>query len=435
MTEAYDVVVIGGGLAGRMAALAAAEAVSDVALIEGAESTLHSSTGSIDLLGYVPDQSEPLVDPSDGLDALPEGHPYHRVGGRGIRDGMALFDSVVGDAYLGSHTDRNGLLPTSFGTAKPTARYPASFEPGLLSKEAEMLVIGLGGLPGFDGEFISRQLAERVPYGVRGANLDLIPGTPIDQPALRIAQALDRNETWPGDAPIRERLGKLIVKHHRGEPRIGLPAVLGREEHEAVWTHLEEAIGARIFEIPTTPPSLPGIRLRTTLDRALRSRSVTVRDGVSITGYREPNGRWSPGAEEVAESGREITELQSADHPSTIHGRQYILATGGLVGGGLVESDGTVSDTIFDLPAGTPSDRGDWIRSDPFAAQPFARFGLSVDDALRPLQGSEPSARNLRACGAILGGYDPTTEHSGSGVAIATGVRAGRLAAREVADP
>jgi glycerol-3-phosphate dehydrogenase subunit B len=68
-----DVVVVGGGLAGLMAALAAAESGAQVRLISHKKSTLRQASGLVDVLGAV-DGDAPIADPFAAVDRLPEDH-------------------------------------------------------------------------------------------------------------------------------------------------------------------------------------------------------------------------------------------------------------------------------------------------------------------------------------------------------------------------
>jgi len=437
MTRRYDVVVIGAGLAGRMAALAAAEEGVSVLLVSESESTMRSSTGLVDLLGYMDGRTDPIAEPFDSIPELPSSHPLHNRGESAILEAFGLFDEAVGDGYRGGHTDRNGLIPTQLGTPTPTARYPRSFEAGLLSRGEEMLLLGIEGLPGFDGPFAARELASYdPPFDVSGGTIDPFGSTLPEQPRLRLARALDENERWgAGGQPngaqsagsrTRARLAAEIERVHDGQNRIGLPAVLGRERTQEIRDDLADAVGVSIFEYPTDPPSLPGIRLADRLDRALRNRGVELRTGMEVSGVS------------IAESA--IEHLQIDGGTRTVRGREFVLATGGLIGGGLVESDGRIVEPLLGLTVSHP-ERSEWVREDPLARQPFATAGLRIDQSLRPLdslgnsdgrhRNSNPQFDNLRACGAVLGGYDLAYEHSAGGVAIATGVRAGRLAAQE----
>ncbi|MEF8831291.1 MAG: FAD-binding protein, partial [Halobacteriales archaeon] len=143
-----DVLVVGGGLAGRMAALASARAGATVRLVSHKQSTLRQASGLVDVLGRV--DGDTVADPFGALDSLPPDHPYRTVGAAGIREGLAAFEAAVGDAYRGGHTDRNALVPTSGGTVKPTARYPASVAAGLASDDRDVLLVGFESVIDFD---------------------------------------------------------------------------------------------------------------------------------------------------------------------------------------------------------------------------------------------------------------------------------------------
>ncbi len=134
-----DVLVVGGGVAGMTAALAAAETGASVRLVTKKQSTLRHASGLVDVLGYA--DGDLLADPFDAIDDLPADHPYAKVGVEAIRDGLARFDDVTGERYRGEHTDTNALLPTHGGAVKPTARYPASAAAGLASDDRDVLLV------------------------------------------------------------------------------------------------------------------------------------------------------------------------------------------------------------------------------------------------------------------------------------------------------
>src|SRR5699024_1692543 len=139
-----DVLVIGGGLAGMSAALAAAETGATVRLLSHKKSTLRHASGLVDCLGYV-DGDGPIADPYTGIADLPDDDPYRVIGVEAVREGFSLFDGVVGERYLGDHTDAIALVPTQVGTMKPTARYPVSMAAGLASDASPTLLVGFEG--------------------------------------------------------------------------------------------------------------------------------------------------------------------------------------------------------------------------------------------------------------------------------------------------
>ncbi|MFP8951541.1 glycerol-3-phosphate dehydrogenase subunit GlpB [Natrialbaceae archaeon A-arb3/5] len=421
-----DVLVVGGGLAGATAALAAADASDGrVRLVTYKQSTLRHASGLIDVLGYTPKGEGPLVDPFDALAELPASHPYQRVGVAAVREALAVFDEVAGDAYAGGHTDANALVPTHGGTVKPTARYPVSTAAGLASDERDALLVGFETLPDVDAPLAASHLeAAGVPFEARGVTLSFPGIVRDDAKVTRYAHLLDHNETVEtagGETGAREALAAAIEPHLDGESRVGLPAVVGDEHAAAVRDDLGDALGADVFEVPMGPPSLPGIRLEELLFDALRDAGVRVTSGVPVVDY------------ETADDGA-IDHVVVDRHGASIPHRasQYVLATGGLVGKGVESDRERVSEPIFDCYVPHADDRYDWFVDDVFGEQPYARFGLVPDEELRPLTADgDPEFENVRAAGAVLGGYDYAAEKSGAGVSLATGYVAGTRAGEE----
>ncbi|OVE85882.1 glycerol-3-phosphate dehydrogenase subunit GlpB [Natronolimnobius baerhuensis] len=457
-----DVLVIGGGIAGSMAALSAAEHTDRVRLVTYKQSTLRSASGLIDVLGYTPDGTGPLADPFDALEDLPDSHPYQRVGTDAVRDALALFDEITGDAYAGDHTETNALVPTHGGTVKPTARYPAATAAGLASDDRDTLLVGFETLPDFDAPLAAAHLeAAGVPFDTRGVTL-AFPGIERDDAKVtRYAHLLERNESitmGTTTTGAREALVSLVDAHLEDESRVGFPAILGDDHADEVRESLADALGVDVFEVPMGPPSLPGMRLEDLLYDALEDAGVRVTSGVPVVDYDSETVAASETAtaDEVAADGgsdretpgdgeridRVIVDRNGTEIPHRAD--QYVLATGGLVGKGVrseragsAENDatGVVFEPIFDCHVPHAEDRYDWFVDDAFGEQPFARFGLESDRELRPLAADGTlEFVNLRAAGAVLGGYDFAAEKSGAGVSLATGYVAGKRAGEEVGE-
>ncbi|WP_306052652.1 glycerol-3-phosphate dehydrogenase subunit GlpB [Natronococcus wangiae] len=419
-----DVLVIGGGLAGTTAALAAAAEGAQVRLVTHKQSTLRHASGLIDILGYTPEGDGPIVDPYEALAALPEGHPYERVGTDAVRDALSFFDEIAGDEYAGSHTEANALVPTHGGTVKPTARYPSSTAAGLASLPEDTLLVGFETLSDFDAPLAASHLeAAGAPFTARGVTVPF-PGIVRDDAKInRYAHLLDREETvqtGAGETSARDALAATVEPHLEGEPRVGFPAIMGDEHPAEVRADLEDALGVDVFEVPMGPPSLPGMRLEDLMYDALKDAGVRITSGVPVVDYERDGGAIDHVL--VDRHGQEIPHR--AD--------QYVLATGGLVGKGVRSERERVFEPIFDCYVPHAADRYDWFVEDVFGEQPYARFGLVPDRELRPLDADdEPEFSNLRAVGAVLGGYDYAAEKSGAGVSLATGYVAGGRAGAE----
>ena len=72
---------------------------------------------------------------------------------------------------------------------------------------------------------------------------------------------------------------------------VGFPAVLGLKESGAVWRELQERLERPVFEVPTLPPSVPGMRLYALLRRQLREAGARVVVGDSVVGAERDGER------------------------------------------------------------------------------------------------------------------------------------------------
>ncbi|KTG30915.1 glycerol-3-phosphate dehydrogenase subunit GlpB [Haloferax profundi] len=414
-----DVLVVGGGIAACTAALSAAETGARVRLLAHKKSTLRQASGLVDVLGYIGDDG-PFSDPFGALDSLPEDHPYHVVGEDGIRDGLRIFDEAVGDAYQGGHTDTNALVTTYGGTVKPTARYPASVAPGLTSSAEDTLLVGFEGLTDFDAPVAADHLtAAGVPFDVQGVTVRLPKSFRSDAKVTRFAKALDRDEEVSGGT-VRSVLADTVAAEMDGETRVGFPAMLGDDHDEAVRDELADRLGVPVFEVPTGPPSLLGLKLEDMLFDALDDAGVRISSGNPAVDFEANDGR----IETVLVDQKSRLTPYEAD--------QIVLATGGLVGKGLDSDREHVSEPVFGCHVPHPEDRYEWSDPEAFGNHAFARFGVVPDDELRPTdEDGEPHFENLRAAGGVVGGADVAREKSASGVSLATGAVAGRLAGEE----
>lgn len=413
-----DVLVIGGGLAGATAAIEAARGGASVRLVTHKENTLRNASGLIDVLGYN-GGDEPLVEPFEAMADLPVEHPYRNVGVEAIRESLALFDEITGELYEGSHTETNALSPTYGGRLKPTSRYPKSAAAGLASRAEDTLLVGFEIVTSFDAPLAAERLDSSVPFDVRGITIRFPGEFRADARITRLATALDADELRDREQRLgtREALAARVAEHLGDAERVGFPALLGDDEHQAVREALETELGVPVFEVPMGPPSLPGMRLEDRLYEALEAEGVRVESGNPVVGYTANDGRIT--AVSVDRGRREVP----------YHAEQFVLATGGLVGKGIDSSREGVSEPVFDCHIPQPEERYEWFHDRVFDDQPYARFGVSVDDGLRPLGSSgEPEFSNLRAAGAVLGGYDMAREKSASGVSLSTGLVAGQRA-------
>ncbi|MBN1880713.1 MAG: anaerobic glycerol-3-phosphate dehydrogenase subunit B [Deltaproteobacteria bacterium] len=420
----YDTVVIGAGLGGLMAALSAAERGKKTLVVSRGMGIITIFSGTIDILGYYPVQdTAPLSSPREGVERLisedPK-HPYARVGVEALEKGMSFFQEAVareGVTYVGN-LDRNFLVPTAVGTIKPTAFLSKRMEAGDVREESDVLIAGFRGLKDFYPAYMAHNISTSTVPGVsiphfRGRVLDVDIGADgSGMSALTLARKMEE------DAMI-QAIGRALFCQVRDGERIALPAVLGIRGGDEVFRRLEDMAGTRIFETPTLPPSVTGYRLYRALESRVRASGIRLLIGYDVHDPEIRGGR-------VA-----AVNISMGKKTKRIEGDTFVLATGGLVGRGIITDRKSTLEPIFGLPVSGPSRRNEWFAErffDP-SGHPINKIGLEVDDRLRPTgDGKKHVYENLFACGAELAGYAALREKSGGGVTIASGFKAGRLA-------
>jgi glycerol-3-phosphate dehydrogenase subunit B len=422
-TVRCDLCVIGSGMAGLGAAVFAAKQ-GLATVVVGRTGEIIFATGLLDLMAVHPvEKGEVWDNPWACVAQLAKDeplHPYARIPPEKIR---AAFDEVVG--FLGEnglpytgHADRNTRVLTSVGNFKPTYRIPTTMAAGIEAyrRRAACLLVDFKGLKGFSAVQIAETAGPDWP-GLRSVRV-VFPDLPSTSEvfAERMARSLEA-------AANREKLAQVIRPYTQDVNFVGVPAVLGIARPNDIMEELQRRLNVNLFEIPTIPPGVTGLRLKDAFERGLGKRGVRLFlenkvfrvEPTPMGGFRLHAGRIDP--EEI------------------IDARSVILATGRFMGGGLKADRRIVSEPVFKLPVHQPGSRDEWHREDFFDRRGHAvnRAGLSVDAAFHPLDASgKPAHPRLFAAGSILAHQDWMRMKCGSGLAVSTARAAVESAAIEL---
>jgi glycerol-3-phosphate dehydrogenase subunit B len=396
----FDLTVIGAGIAGMAAALFAANRGLSTVQV-GSTGEIIFASGLLDLMGVHPVHKKHLWhDPWAAIDALvrdiPE-HPYARLKREDIQTAFEELLTGLQKAGLGYQrdTDRNVQVMTSLGTTKLTYCVPQTMWKGVkaLEEKTPCLLIDIRGLKGFSARQIAGAFRAEWP-GLTTARISF-PGTDhlSEVYTEHMAGALILSQN-------REKLAQTVRPHIKAARSVGLPAILGLYRTKEVISDLEDMLGVPVFEIPTMPPSVPGLRLKEAFERQKEVLEVRPIDD----GYFELS------------IGRKKSEF-------SVQSKGIVLASGRFIGGGLHADRKRIRETIFDLPVCQPTDRKKWHRRDFLdpRGHPINEAGLETDDDFRPLNGSgRPAFKTLFAAGSILAHQDWIRTKCGAGLAIAT---------------
>ena len=407
-----DLAVIGSGLAGMAASIFALKRNIPTALA-GNTGAIAYTTGYLDLLGYNGENpAELLSDPWLGirqLQATEPGHPLARIPENDIRDAFSEFTAFLGECGIayGPPGTANITAITPAGTTKPTLCVPATMQAGVdaLAAKARCVIVDFQGLRGFSARQVVANLEGSWP-GLSAQRISF-PDMPKGEIYREVmARALEVPAT-------REKVAAAILEIRGEAEAVGIPAIMGMHAPDLVMAELSRLIGCPIFEIPTMPPSVPGIRLREMFEQVFPQKGLTLVPQQKV---------------QSLDFSSDGLQLSLADNfgPILIRARAVILATGRFLSGGLkAERDGIV-EPLLRLPVSQPATREEWYGMSYLGRDHgIHKCGIEIDDRCRPLNNAgQVVDHRLFAAGAILAHQNWIRSRSGAGIAIASAFKA-----------
>lgn len=436
-------VVVGGGLAGSVAALELASRGAEVALARAAPGATALGWGTLDVAGASPLRRGglPLRDLATGRLLAPIGrvravaianpaHPYAtlfraRAPEDEIGEAVSALDGWLapeGLRVLGS-LDRVRWLADVYGSLRAADHAFSGAGEGDVAEADDVAIVEVPGVPGFEPAAALRVLAaELAVLGLGARSLGVArlalpdPLRALAASPARLARALD------GDA-AREALRDAVAKLGAEGRLLLFPPVLGLDPCAGTLAWAETTARCRVAELVGAPSlSLAGARLDFALQGAL------ARAGVAVHGGR---------AERIEIEGARVRRVALAGAAEPLACDALVLASGRFVGGGVADRGGALVETLLGLPLHDLAGRRvdglaphRLVRRDYEGEQPLYAAGVRYDTRLRPLGGDgSPRCANLFAAGDLLGAFDPARDRTGLGVALLSGRRAGAEAA------
>lgn len=403
----YDVVVMGGGLAGLLCGIRLTQSGLSCAMVSAGQNALHFSSGSLDLLTHLPDgqiAEKPLTMLGELKSQAPF-HPYSLMGENHVAELARMAESILQQTgiRLKGSCEENHYRITPLGHKRMTWLSPESVPTvGLHQKMdvSKIAVVGIEGFLDFQPQMVADELQregiQASAHYVHLPLLDRLRENPSEFRAINVARWLDRPENM---AQIVEEILPLIADAEA----VFMPACIGLDSEQPM-LELQKRLGKQLYLLPTLPPSLLGIRLHEMLLRQFRRQGGIVMPGDKVTSVNYAEGR--------------IASVQTRNHGDiSLKAKHFVLATGSFFNNGLVAEFDRVYEPLMNLDLCEISERAKWTNKEFFASQPYMAFGVKTDEKLRA-QKAGAAIENLYVAGAVLGGFDPLTQGCGAGVSM-----------------
>ena len=415
-----DVLVVGSGMAGLVAALAASKRGRRVRLVARGAGALAIGSGCVDVLGYLEGKAV-QENPLNSLSLLPEQHPYRLVGHASIKDALNFFTATCAESGLCLANESGGNIwaPTVLGTFKPTWLCPPGMNRETLVRAETIAIASLPWLKDVHSGMVRTGLQKQKRLQNKPVIVhEFSPYAGRTHRNLTILDTARFVDTADGERWLTDQLLPLVERARQEALAILVPPILGITRTAHIRQALYSLLGCPLVEMLSPPPGVGGLRIRQALVAALAKEGVYIEENTHIIAAK---------TESNSSIGRCVGLVsQGADRQRVLQARSYIIATGGFLGGGLHAAPGKAHEAIFGLDLGAPDAVTEWSSPDIFSSQPYARLGVRADASLRAVAADNtPLWENVFFAGRSLAGYDPVTEKNGNGVALATGYHAG----------
>lgn len=401
----FDAIVIGGGLSALTAGISLAKAGKRTAVVAAGQSMLHFNTGAFDLLQ---DGDENRLT-AGGAEALPEGHPYHKVHEpeQLAQEAVALLKEAsipvveAGEGVL--HFTPTGEVAPTWLTVEGvlTAGNDAL-------KGKKLALVNIEGYLDFPIDFLKPALeaqgATVVMKQFTTAELENARRSQTEFRATNISKYLDDDEALQHVADCLNE----IADDEQGVDALVLPATFIVKDMTREG-RLAPKVKTPLVFLPTMHPSAIGKQIAA----LLRQYFVSLGGEFFLSDQVERGD---------IENGRLLRVFSHNMAEEPLEADDFVLATGSFMSRGLASNYQEVWEPIFRLDVDAADKRPDWHNDQFFSVQPFMSFGVRTDDALHALKDGK-AIGNLYVAGSVLSGNDFTVYGDREGVDLLTALQ------------
>ena len=414
----FDVAIIGGGLAGLTCGIALQQRGKHCVIINNGQAAIDFASGSLDLLSRMPDGSvvENINENLTALRTVLPAHPYSLLGAEKVIAKAQDFERLANALNLDliGSSEKNHWRVTGLGSLRGAWLSPNSV-PTVQGNETfphkRIAVLGIEGYHDFQPQLLAANLVlnpQFVHCEVTSGFLNIPQLDELRQNArefrsVNIAQLLEHKLAF-------NDLVSEIIESAQGANAVLLPACLGLENQEFM-NALRDATKLALFELPTLPPSLLGMRQRIQLRRKFESLG-----GLMINGDSALNAHFEGDRVHCIKTRLLEDEEIIADN--------FVLAAGSFFSKGLVSEFDKIYEPVFEsdiigVEGFNDKDRFSWTNHRFANPQPYQSAGVAINEHCQ-VQKRGQFLANLYATGNVIGGFNALELGCGSGVAVVT---------------
>ena len=414
----FDVAIIGGGLAGLTCGIALQQRGKRCVIMNNGQAAIDFASGSLDLLSRMPDGSavENINENLTALCTALPAHPYSLLGAEKVIAKAQDFERLANALNLDliGSSEKNHWRVTGLGSLRGAWLSPNSV-PTVQGNETfphkRIAVLGIEGYHDFQPQLLAANLVLNPQFAhcevtsgfLNIPQLDELRQNAREFRSVNIAQLLEHKLAF-------NDLVSEIIESAQGANAVLLPACFGLENQEFM-NALRDATKLALFELPTLPPSLLGMRQRIQLRRKFESLG-----GLMINGDSALNAHFEDDRVHCIKTRLLEDEEIIADN--------FVLAAGSFFSKGLVSEFDKIYEPVFEsdiigVEGFNDKDRFSWTNHRFANPQPYQSAGVAINEHCQ-VQKCGQFLANLYATGNVIGGFNALELGCGSGVAVVT---------------